>query len=393
MPAENILTKAQNYVANLFHEKNNEDLVFHNYARSKEIADSCSEIADEEQIPEAEKEKLLLAAWFLLTGYTKDYNDPLTQSVAICRNFLKENNCDQGVIEDIEKLIMATTGEDEPQSAIGKILHDAQCAFIGKKSFFSKAEMWRIEKEKIEGKEYPTDSWALNMRDLLVSTNFYTPYAIKEFEQRRKKNILKQAGNYKKEQKIARRIKTGKDFGRGIDTLYRNTLRGHLDLSSIADGKANMMISINALILSILITAGSATISVSRLKLEENLQFVIPTLILMTSSLGAIIFAVFSAIPKYSSEDFELKDVKKNKISLLFFNNFLNIKKEEFVEYLDGLKHDQDLLYNDLARDVYNLGAVLKKKYWLLNIAYKLFVAGLAMAFLAFVILLSIYGV
>src|SRR5690606_17937234 len=156
--------------------------------------------------------------------------------------------------------------------------------------------------------------------------------AQEQYNTRKNKNILEQRKNLEKATKSSMRVRTGKDFGRGIDTLYRNTLRGHLDLSSIADGKANMIISINTIVLSILITAGSASISISKLNIQENVQFIVPTLILMTSSLGAIIFGVLSAIPKYSEADFDMKDIRDNKVSLLFFNNFLSVEKEEFVE-------------------------------------------------------------
>jgi len=41
--------------------------------------------------------------------------------------------------------------------------------------------------------------------------------------------------------------------GRGVETMYRSAYRNHINLSSIADNKANMMISINTIIMSLII--------------------------------------------------------------------------------------------------------------------------------------------
>ena len=41
-------------------------------------------------------------------------------------------------------------------------------------------------------------------------------------------------------------------LGRGVETMYRTAYRTHVNLSSIADNKANIMLSINAIIISVI---------------------------------------------------------------------------------------------------------------------------------------------
>ena len=94
----------------------------------------------------------------------------------------------------------------------------------------------------------------------------------------------------------------------------------------------------------------------------------------------------FSALPKVAGEEFTKEDVKQHKVSLLFFGNFLRISKPKFVSHLRDLKKDQELLYDDLSRDLYNLGGVLQKKYRLLNISYRIFIGGLVASFIAFLL-------
>jgi len=382
------VSEAQAYVRQLFLDRQHAALVFHNYTQTEEIAAVCEQIADDANLTDEETSHLLIATWFLYTGYLEDRDNPFAASAKICRQYLQERHFTAEAIEQITHLII--TAEEEPETPLQKILHDGRWSFLGRKRFFRLAELWRLEVEKLSGTAPDYAKWNERMLDLLTQKKFYTAWALDAYTSRKHKNILEQTDNLKKARKITRREKTGKDYGRGIDTLYRNTLRGHLDLSAIADGKANMIISINTLVLSILITAGSAGISFSQFNVQENLYIIVPIIILMSSSLLAIIFAVLSASPKYSGESFTVEDVKQHRVSLLFFNKFLMVSKDTFVHYLRDLKENETLLYDDLAKDVYNLGGVLKRKYRLINIAYRIFVGGLALSFISFIVVLAI---
>ncbi len=225
------------------------------------------------------------------------------------------------------------------------------------------------------------------MLDKLVTQKFYTAAGQDRFTGRLVKNIARQRDLTNQAQTKTTRKKTGKDFGRGVDTLYRVTLRNHINLSRIADGKANMIISINTVVLSIIITAGAFGFSLEQFSIQASLTYIIPVLMLMATALATIVIAVLSAIPKVVTDDFTIEDVKAHKVSILFFGNFLRLSKDDFVEHLRELKRDEEVLYDDLSRDLYNLGAVLQRKYRLLSISYRVFIAGMILSFLAFVIL------
>jgi len=80
------------------------------------------------------------------------------------------------------------------------------------------------------------------------------------------------------------------------------------------------------------------------------------------------------------------KLIKSKEASLLYFGNFLKLEKSEFIDYMKEMKLNQSALYDDLARDLYDLGAVMHRKYLLLTISYNTFVGGLALAVLSFLI-------
>lgn len=360
--------------------------LFHNFEHVTEVVNVVQKLSKSSDLSNDEKDDLTLAAWFHDLGYIRQREQHEQESAQLARQFLEKKEYEAERIARVEQLILSTQSGKEPTDLSEKILHDAKWSFLGRKRFFRKGRLLLLEKEQVEGLSYTQQDRHKVLLDLQLGTSFYTTWANDMYYARRIKNISTQRENFLKAQEKTTRRKTGKNFGRGIDTLYRITLRNHLNLSSIADGKANMIISINTLVLSILITAGTAGLSLDNLTLAANFYIIAPVIVLMLSSLLAILFAVLSAIPKVEGANFVDEDVKQHKVSLLFFGNFLQLDKEKYVDHLRDLKKDQELLYDDLSRDLYNLGKVLKKKYALLTIAYRLFMGGLISTVVVFLL-------
>ncbi len=375
---------AQEYVYQYLIRNLPPEYVYHDYNHAEEVAEAIKELAEKAGLEKEETEDLFIAALFHDTGYVEGEEGHVARSAQLAREYLQQKDIAEERITRIGQLINSTRKGHEPDTSMEKILHDANYSFLGRKRFERRGQLLRLEREQVEGQKYTLLQWNQKLLEMQLNTRYYTSWAHDEFSKRRNKNIASLEEGLVKARKATIRKKTGKDFGRGVDTVYRVTLRNHINLSSIADGKANMIISINTLVLSILITAGSAGFSLSQEAIADNLKFVIPILLLMLTSLIAITFAVFSAIPKVSGKDFTREDVKKHRVSLLYFGNFLKLEQKEFVDYLRDLKEDQEILYDDLSRDLYNLGMVLRKKYQLLTYAYRVFVFGLAVSFIAF---------
>ena len=59
---------------------------------------------------------------------------------------------------------------------------------------------------------------------------------------------------------------------------------------------------------------------------------------------------------------------------------------EDFQEGMTEMMNDRDYLYKSLMKDLYFLGKVLDKKYRLLRIAYTIFMIGIVISVIAFVI-------
>lgn len=169
---------------------------------------------------------------------------------------------------------------------------------------------------------------------------------------------------------------------RGIETMFRTSYRTHLTLSGIADNKANIMISINGIIISILIASVSPRIG-------EIPALILPTAIFLVTCVVSMIYAILAARPRVTSLHVSLEDVRENRANLLFFGNFVNMPEDDFVVGMHELMGNTDQLYTNMIRDIYSLGGVLNKKYRLIRTSYTVFMLGLSVGVALFLVVLA----
>lgn len=181
--------------------------------------------------------------------------------------------------------------------------------------------------------------------------------------------------------KLKQKVKKAKELTptRGIETMFRTTSKNHMELSAIADNKANIMISINSIILSVLV-------SVLIRKLEEFPHMTIPAIMLTVVCLTTIVFAVLATRPNVTHGRFEREDITNKKTNLLFFGNFHKMSLQDYQWGMMEMLKDADYLYGSMIKDIYFLGAVLGKKYRLLRMSYTIFMFGFVVSILGFVV-------
>ena len=165
---------------------------------------------------------------------------------------------------------------------------------------------------------------------------------------------------------------------RGIETLFRSSYRVQMDLTGLADNKANMMISINSIILSIILAAVAP-------KLDANPWLLLPTLILMIGNLVSIVYAIQAARPRVITDPISLQDLHNSKGNILFFGNFANLHEDEFVQGITEMMEDKTLIYETMIRNIYGLGFVLNRKFALLQKAYTSFMVALILGVCSFI--------
>ena len=392
----NLIEQTENFVSKLLKDKLSNSYTYHNFNHTFDVVAAVSTLADSENISSSDKEILLIAAWFHDTGYIKGCSNHEDSSIVIASDFLMENGKSTDYIEKVAGLIKATKKEYVPQTLSEKIIKDADYYHILNDDYIFSCEGLRNEWENIEGKTFTDKDWAVENLNFLTNIHrFYTDYALENWQPLKEKNIKRLQKKLKK-----MNLKTNNEFDkeykkrekedkpeRAVDTLFRVTLNNHTSLSGIADSKANILLSVNAIIISIALST-----LIPKLDSPKNVHLMVPTFIMLMSSVITIIFAILSTRPKVTKGVFTREDIENKKVNLLFFGNFYKMPLEEYQWAMNEMMKDREYLYNSMIKDLYFLGLVLEKKYRLLRVAYNFFMIGIIISVIAFVIAFKMVG-
>ncbi|WP_343695110.1 Pycsar system effector family protein [Flavobacterium sp.] len=386
----NLIEQSEDFVSNLLKDKLSNLYSYHNFNHTFTVVTAVKELCKKEDVSGDDKEALLVAAWFHDTGYVEGYENHESKSVKIATDFLKEKGKSEKFIELVSSLILATAKEYLPKTHLEKIIKDADYAHLMGNEYVTTCELLRLELKNTGLANFSNEEWTKeNLNFLLNKHRFYTDHALKKWQPLKEKNLLliqkkinkqelKAAEALEKENKKNEKIEKP---DRGVDTLFRVTLGNHTRLSGIADSKANILLSVNAIIISIALST-----IIPKLDSPKNAHLVIPTFIMLMSSVTTIIFAILSTRPKVTSGVFTREDIENKKINLLFFGNFYKMPLEEYDWAMNEMMKDRDYLYSNMIKDLYYLGLVLQRKYNLLRIAYNLFMVGIIITVVSFII-------
>jgi len=193
------------------------------------------------------------------------------------------------------------------------------------------------------------------------------------------KDTKKKDGETPKKDKKDKKKK--KEGSRGIETMFRTTMSSHLQLSNMADNKANLMISINSIIVSIIISSFLRN-------MDDMPHLLIPTGLLTALCLLTITFALLSTRPRIKSHRDNTGLTDDMKVDLLFFGSFSQLSPDAYKTGVKGIMESPDLLYDTMIDNLYQQGQVLERKYKLLKITYNLFLFGFPLVVICYVVAL-----
>ncbi|MEY3240623.1 MAG: hypothetical protein RIR11_2061 [Bacteroidota bacterium] len=402
MQYEQLLRDTEVYVLGFFEEKISNKFVFHDLEHTVQTVAAAKAIGEGFRLAEKDLALVQLAAWFHDTGYYEGATEHEERSCIVATQSLKDILPE----EDLKIILGCIRATKIPQSPITiqeQVLCDADLSHLGMKIYWDRTGKLRQEfvlaRDLIMGEQ----DWINFELNFMLGHEYHTTVAREMFNKKKGKHIqqlLKQkrrlnpneapsvdeiaitedAGKKNDIEKILKdsehELKKNSQ-GRGVETMYRTTYRTHTNLSTMADSKANLMLSVNAIVISIM---------VSNLipQLKDNHKLVIPTILLTMTCLGSMIYATLSTRPKVTEGNTTREMIKKRNVNLLFFGNFYNMKLEDFQWGVGEMLRDPDFLYGSMSRDLYYLGKVLAKKYQYLSICYNIFMYGIIISVLAF---------
>ncbi len=388
-----IVDKTKHFVSKLLTEKLDSKFLYHNLRHTQRVVKSTKELLNYYNLEEVENERLLLASWFHDVGHINGWEDHEESSCEIAREFLEKNDYQPEGIEQVCSLIMATKMCNTPSNLMEGIIRDADISHFAKKSYWETTDFLKEELKELGVADYSAKEWRdKNIKMFRTKHNFFTDYAKENWEEGKQQNLKKLLKEKKAEKKIAKKEALKAKYksespDRSVQTLYRVTLRNHLKLSDIADTKANILLSVNAIIIS-LVLANLLT----KLDNPSNTYMIYPTFILILFSVVSMVLSVLATRPNITSGKFTKEDVEKRRVNLLFFGNFHQMGLEEYQSAVQELVKDKDYVYSSLTKDLYYLGIVLNRKYKILRLTYNIFMFGIIISVIAFGIAFRFFG-
>lgn len=394
----------ETYVVKYFNDHHRADLVYHNLAHTKRVVQAAVQIANHYQLKDDDFFIVYASAWFHDTGYFIETLKHEEKGAEHAVTYLTNHQVDGKIVTAVKNAILSTRLPQSPNDLNERILCDADLFHLGSEDFSERSKLLHKEVEQLCNKEISKKSWRLKDIEFLESHKYHTDYCQLLLEAQKSKNlaklkkkfnedILAQANKeedqlkHEKKQKADKPAKEDKDAlpSKGVETMFRITSANNQRLSDMADNKAQLLITVNSIILSLIV-------SLLLRRLEDNAYLIVPTFILLLVSLSCIVFSILATRPSIPKGVFTKEDVDSKRVNLVFFGNFYKMPLEEYHHSMEKVMGDRDFLYGTLIKDVYSQGVVLGRKYKLIRIAYNIFMFGLITSVLAYILFSAIYG-
>lgn len=165
--------------------------------------------------------------------------------------------------------------------------------------------------------------------------------------------------------------KKNKKLSKDTINIIRTTLRNNIELTHIADNKANVLLSLNAIMITFLVP-----LVLSNTDMIFNRLLYIPMVILSITCFTTIYIATIVLKPSHF-KNFRAKLKDNQKFSPFFFGNFYKMEATEFYSYMNEQLADQKMVKVHLTQDLYYVGKRLGFKMTWIRRAFNIFIVGL----------------
>jgi len=383
------IKKVNTFVLDFYKTKNSEKITYHAYQHTFELVKCANKLMKKSDFNTSETVVLQMALLFSNLGYNLDYNNSFEKNIEILEEYFANESEHKELKEDISSCLQALLTKT-PATDLEKAFLDIYFSDFGKKKFLKRNSLLRYEINAFSNEKLSECEWIAYQIELLTNHKYYSDYSIMNWQPTKRKNLaslLKAKSKLEKvdeKERLKAKYKTkykNESPERSIQTLYRVALRNHVKLSDIADTKANILLSVNAIIISLVL----ANI-ISQLDNPSNRFMILPTIIFVTFSIISMIMSIKATQPNVTRGEFTQEDLKNKNVNLAFFGNFHKMELEKYQSAFSNLIKNKEDVYDTLTKDLYFLGSVLDSKYKLLRYTYLVFMSGIIISVLVFAI-------
>jgi HD superfamily phosphodiesterase len=378
-----LIAESEKYISALLAEKLPENFIYHNFNHALLVKKYAEIIGAHADLPADEMNILRICALFHDVGYINSFEQYNEESIVIASAFLAEHEVDQKTTDHISEIIRATKLPQSPKDKIAEVLCDADMMYIAAESAIEQFDLLYDESAMQKPKFEKRPVYEKKYIDFFATHTYFTEYGRTILQPQKEVTVKRISGRMQRRKLIENKKEPPKrkdiSYSRGVETLFRLTARNQINLNSIADHKSNILISVNAIIISIIITMLTG-------KIGNVSQDIVPILVFLVICLITIIIAIMSTRPILITKKFTKEDIKQKNVDLIFFGNFIKLEYDDYLKALKDMIKDDEHLYNTLIQNQYSLGKILSKKFRLVKIAYNVFMIGIILTVVVFLL-------
>ena len=390
MAQDTISAAAEQHVVALLQEKLSGEHRYHSLEHTLGVRDEALKLGQAENASQEELEMLELATLFHDAGFTEVYEGHEAMSRKLAEAFLLRHRYPDDKLQTVLTLIDATYPPKQPTTPLEEIIKDADLSHLASKDYLDGLKNLRHEWAVFLHQSYSDEEWFKLNYKFVKKHQFFTAAARERYTAQWQTNLkeLKELRDRFLPPAEPPKPKPGSGHitgSKSAQMMFKTALRNHLDLSNLADNKANIMLSVNALIITI-----AMPLAVSFIK--SNLFLLIPLGCLLATCLLSMIFATLATRPIPMTGYTAKEQIDEGRSNLFFFGNFYSMKYDEYQEGMKAVIADESNLEGSIMRDLFFLGRSLGNKYRRLRICYNIFMYGIILTVAVFGITYAIFA-
>ena len=152
--------------------------------------------------------------------------------------------------------------------------------------------------------------------------------------------------------------------GKSIESLYRTLSKNNYRMLQMVDRKSGILVSLNAIIISLLISLKSSTISVAGLTHTPEIILISSSISLVLSLMAIRPFMVSSA--SVLGESHQLVNIEAIRNSTI----------QEYKSKMNTILKDDNQVYEAMTEDIFFIGKNIDRKHKILQLSAGVFVLG-----------------
>ena len=384
MKQSSIVHAAEKQVSRLLKNRLDEKITYHNLPHALAVRDAAMQLAARAALSEEDREILELAALFHDTGFVETYEGHEDAGCRIAEEVLHREGYPQEKLEKVLACITVTKISNQPENLLEMLMRDADMYHLASEDYLTTVGSLRKEWAVFQDQHYTDAEWHDLNHKFLKGHSYYSHAARELWDERKTANqkVLKKLVK----EKTAVPAEDGRVTGtRSAQMMFKTSLRNHIDLSNLADNKANIMLSINAIIITIAMPLAATYV-------RAHAFLLAPMCAMLATCLTSMFYATMATRPIKMIGYTEKESVRQGKANLFFFGNFFKMSFEECSEGMLHIATDEKRLDSAILRDLFFLGKSLGRKYTQLRTCYTVFLVGVGITVLTFLISYVVIG-